>query len=104
MRFLRRFLGLSRKPQLGDLLPKANATTIEEKALRAAAEAVRAKGLLWNEPILAEYRYSPEGNYWLIQTNWTGRGHSVFVTVDDRTGNVSRVQSRGRTGPIDQGP
>lgn len=101
MSFIRRFLGRSRRPRLGDLLPKANATTMEEDAVRAAAGAVTAKGLIWNEPILVEYRYSAEGNYWLIQTNWTGRGHSVFVTVDDRTGNVSRVQSHGRTGPID---
>ena len=103
MSFLLRLLGLSRRPQLGDLLPKADGTTMEEEALRAAADAIRAKGLPWNEPILAEYRYSADGNYWLIQTNWTGRGHSVFVTVDDRTGSVSRVQSHGRTGPIDHG-
>jgi hypothetical protein len=103
MSFLRRLLGVSRSPKLGDLLAKAHATTIEENALRTAADAAKAKGLLWNEPILAEYRYSPEGNYWLIQSNWTGRDHRVFVTVDDRTGNVSRVESHGRNGPVVHG-
>jgi hypothetical protein len=103
MMFLRRLLGLSRSPKHGDLLTKTLARTIEEKALRTASDAAKSKGLLWTEPILAEYRYSPEGNYWLIQSNWTGRGHRVFVTIDDRTGDVSRVQSHGRTGPVDHG-
>jgi hypothetical protein len=99
MSFLQRLLGLRRQPRRGDPLPKANARTPEAAALQAAAHAARAQNLLWQEPILAEYRYAPEGNHWLIQSNWTARGYHIFITVDDATGNVSRVQSHGRTGP-----
>jgi hypothetical protein len=104
MTFIRQVIRFLRKPQPGSTLQKSEAVTTEDCARRAAESAVRAKGLLWHEPISTEYRHSPDGNYWLIQTNWTGRDHRIIVTVDDATGTTSRVQSHGRKGQIDHGP
>jgi hypothetical protein len=80
----------------GDVLPMSQAVTSESNALQIARLSIEHRGQAWIEPILAEYRDSAKGAYWLIRTNWTGRGHSVIVTIDDRTSRVIGSRSLPR--------
>jgi len=103
MNLLRRLFALLHTSRHPDELSKSNASTSEEQALLLALRTVAAKGLAWREPVQAEYRTSADGNYWVIQTNCTGRDHRIFIAIDDATGKVVRVQSHGRVGAIDHG-
>lgn len=96
MRFLRRLFGLKVAPRHGDPLPKQKAATQELMILEIAREYAAREGLRWIEPVHAAYLYSPDGPYWLVQTNFTGRGYTVFIAINDETRDVIGTHSLPR--------
>lgn len=61
---------------------------IESEAIQQAKEVVEKEGLYWSEPVHA-YQ---DGNNWIIQTNYLGKGHHIQITLDNSTGNLLAIK------------
>ncbi len=66
---------------------------IEHEAIIQAKSIVEKEGLFWAEPVHA-YQ---DGDIWIIQTNYLGKGHHVTITLDNKTGDlISTKEFHGR--------
>ncbi len=63
-------------------------TTAEEDALSIAAAWAREHRKHWMLPVSASLESIEGRRIWVIQTNATGKGHSLTVSIDDETGQI----------------
>jgi hypothetical protein len=87
MKLLQRIVDLFSSP-VERLLDKSEALTDEHTALQLARDFAAREGLPWLAPVHADYLQGHAGAVWRVVTNWMGRGHSVHVTIDDRTRTI----------------
>jgi hypothetical protein len=71
---------------LGD--PEAPPQTPEAEALRIAATWAAEQKKRWTLPAKATLNTGRGRRLWLIQSNATGKGYSLAITIDDVTGQV----------------
>lgn len=62
--------------------------TTEAEACSIARGWAAEQGLFWSEPVEARAARDGERRVWYVQSNATGRGHSVSVRIDDETRQV----------------
>jgi hypothetical protein len=63
-------------------------TMTETEAYRIAAAWAAEHQKHWALPATASFVIDKGRRLWVVQTNTTGRGHSLAVTVEDETGKV----------------
>ncbi len=68
--------------------PAADAHTPRPEAERIAAEWANRNRKLWSTPVLATFKVERGRAIWVVESNYAGRGHRIFVTVDDASGTV----------------
>jgi hypothetical protein len=61
---------------------------IESEAIKRAKGIVEKERLYWSEPVHA-YQ---DGDIWIIQTNYLGKGHHINITLDNKTGDLISVK------------
>jgi hypothetical protein len=80
---------LTTEPKQPHALPKGEAAMSEDDARRIAHQWAIAHRQWWEEPIRADYVRHEEGwPCWVVQSNWSGQGFSLIVTIEDATGKV----------------
>jgi len=82
-RIWQRFLGVRPGPGPGE-----NAHTPRVEAERLATEWAERNRRRMSRPMNATYKVVRGRPIWEVESNYGGKGHRIFVTVDDATGVV----------------
>ena len=89
MSILRWFGDVVRRATAGRAIhPETQPRTPEAEALRIAAAWAAEEKKRWTLPAKATLETDGGRHLWLVQSNATGKGHSLAITIDDATGQV----------------